>query len=128
MNILLDTHAFLWFINGDPQLSTRVRALIEDIANDRLLSMASVWEMGIKASTGKLQMPAPFTTFLTKQLHDNRIDLLPISISHVEAIIALPYHHRDPFDRIIIAQAITERLPLVSVDSAFDTYGITRLW
>lgn len=128
MKFLLDTHTFLWFVNGDSKLSTHARTLIEDISNERLLSIASIWEMAIKASTGKLSFTSPFDRFITEQMRQNRINLLAISVAHTAQVITLPYHHRDPFDRLLIAQAITDNMPIVSVDTAFDPYPITRLW
>lgn len=128
MRILLDTHTFLWFVNGDSRLSTRSRLVIEDVTNERLLSIASIWEMAIKVSLGRLSFDAPFTLFITEQMRLNRIDLLSIGVAHAAQVTMLPYHHRDPFDRLLIAQAIEEKIPLVSVDTAFDAYAITRVW
>jgi PIN domain nuclease of toxin-antitoxin system len=128
VRLLLDTHTFLWFVNGDAKLSAHARTLIEDMTNERLFSIASIWEMAIKVSTGRLSFTSPFDTFVAEQTERNRIDLLPITIAHTSQTIDLPYHHRDPFDRLLIAQAIVERMPLVSIDTAFDDYPITRLW
>ena len=128
MRLLLDTHTFLWFVNGDSKLSLQARTLIEDITNERLLSIASIWEMAIKASTNRLRFASPFDTFIAEQMRQNRIDLLPITIVHTGQVISLPYHHRDPFDRLLIAQGIVEHIPIVSVDTVFDSYPIIRLW
>ncbi len=128
MRLLLDTYAFLWFINGDARFSTTARALIEDSANTSSISVASIWEMAIKVSIGKLTFRQPFTTLLPQQLERNGIALLGITIDHALAVTALPFHHRDPFDRLLIAQAMTEQLPLVSADAVFDSYAVTRLW
>lgn len=128
MNLLLDAHAFLWFIMGSANLSATARALIEDPANERMLSVASLWEMAIKVSLGKLTLSAPFDDLIPEQLNLNGIGLLNITIDHVSLIATLPFHHRDPFDRLLLAQAITEKMPVVSLDAAFDNYGITRLW
>ncbi len=128
MRLLLDTYAFLWFINGDARFSTTARALIEDSANTSSISVASIWEMAIKVSIGKLTFRQPFTTLLPQQLERNGIALLGITIDHALAVTALPFHHRDPFDRLLIAQAMTEQLPLVSADVVFDSYAVTRLW
>lgn len=127
MNLLLDTHTFLWFIMGSANLSGNARALIEDTANKSLLSVASLWEMAIKVSLGKLTLSAGFDD-VVRQLSLNGVGLLNISTAHVSLVATLPFHHRDPFDRLLIAQAITEQVPVVSVDAAFDNYGITRLW
>ncbi len=128
MKLLLDTHSFLWFIGGDARLSPTARRLIEDVTNDVFLSVASLWEMAIKISLGRLQLAEPFETFIPQQLSLNRIGLLGITISHTAKVATLPFHHRDPFDRLLAAQAQVEQMPLASSDPAFDAYGITRLW
>lgn len=128
MKALLATHAFLWFIGDDPQLSANARAHIEDGANDILLSAASLWEMAIKVSLGKLSLSLPFDTFIPRQLSLNTIGVLAISMDHVSGIVSLPFHHRDPFDRMLIAQALVEHIPIVGRDAAFDAYGVTRIW
>ncbi len=128
MRLLLDTHAFLWFIDGSPQCSANARALIEDISNERLLSLASLWEMAIKVSLGKLSLAQSFETFVPQQLNLNRIQLLNVSFHHTAIVATLPFHHRDPFDRMVAAQALAEQIPIVSADSAFDAYGVTRVW
>jgi PIN domain nuclease of toxin-antitoxin system len=131
MRLLLDTHTFLWFVADDPQLSTKARELIEDPANQRLLSTASHWEMAIKKSLGKLALADPFHVFLPRELATNQIDLLPIELRHSIQVAILPYPangHRDPFDRLIVAQAIVESLPILSADTKFDAYPVTRLW
>lgn len=92
------------------------------------MSIASIWEMAIKASTGKLSFTSPFDAFVTEQMRRNRIDLLAISIAHTAQVVSLPYYHRDPFDRLLIAQAAVDNIPIVSVDAAFDAYPVTRLW
>jgi PIN domain nuclease of toxin-antitoxin system len=128
MKLLLDTHAFLWFVMGSANLSGRARALIEDPSNEGLLSIASLWEMAIKVSLGKLTLSASFDDLIPEQLNSNGFGLLNIRIAHVSLVATLPFHHRDPFDRLLIAQGLTEKIPVVSIDSAFDAYGITRLW
>jgi PIN domain nuclease of toxin-antitoxin system len=124
----LDTHSFLWFINGSPQISTNARTLIEDASNQPLLSAASLWEMAIKLSLGKLSLAQPFEVLIPQQMRLNGIKLLGIEIEHTAAVSKLPFHHRDPFDRLLIAQAMVEQIPIVSADTAFDTYSIKRLW
>lgn len=128
MRILLDTHSFLWFIAGNSRLSARARELIEDPANERLVSMASVWEMAIKASMDRLHFSQPFATVIPEQFQRNDMHVLDITVAHTAQVAILPFHHRDPFDRMLIAQAFVEAIPIVGVDSAFDVYGITRLW
>jgi PIN domain nuclease of toxin-antitoxin system len=128
MRLLLDTHAFLWFVMGSPNLSASARALIEDVANERFLSVASLWEMAIKVSIGRLTLSAPFDVLIPDQLSLNGIELLGIEVSHTSAVSTLFFHHRDPFDRLLVAQAIVENMPLISVDTAFDMYAVKRLW
>jgi len=128
MQLLLDTHSFLWYIGGNPQLSAAAKALIHDPNNAAFLSIASIWEMAIKHSTGKLTLAQPFQVLLPGQLHLHRIKLLPIEVGHLQRVALLPFHHKDPFDRMLVAQCEVENLPLVSRDTAFDAYGIQRLW
>ena len=129
MRLLLDTHAFLWFVQGSTTLSNKARILIEDPANQPLLSMASLREMAIKLSLGKLSFTQSFETFVPQQMRANGIALLDIRLRHVASVANLPFHHRDPFDRLLIAQAIVEQLPLLSADPAFATYSMIKcLW
>ena len=128
MRLLLDTHTFLWFIGGNDKLSDVARRLIKDTRNQPLLSMASLWEMAIKLSIGKLSLSQPFESLIPQQMRLNGIDLLSIEVEHVTAIVQLTFHHRDPFDRLLIAQAMVERAPIVSADAVFDAYTIERLW
>ena len=128
MKLLLDTHSFLWFISGHAKLSVVARELIEDAENQPLLSTASLWEMAIKLSIGKLSLSQPFEELIPEQMKVNGIGLLPIEITHLAAITQLPFHHRDPFDRLLIAQAMVEEIPIVGTDSNFDEYEVKRLW
>ena len=128
MRLLLDTHSFIWFFVGNPKLSTVVRSLIEDEDNEKLLSIASIWEMAIKHSQGKLSFGLPFDVFIEQQLSFEKLNLLNINLEHIYTIARLPLHHRAPFDRLIIAQAMVEQIPILSADSAFDAYPIQRLW
>ncbi len=128
MRLLLDTHTFIWFFTGNPKISNQVRVLIENEDNEKLLSTASIWEIAIKQSTGKLSFYLPFEVFITQQLSLNDFTLLEIKIDHLAVVATLPFHHRDPFDRLLIAQAMVEQIPILSTDSAFDSYLIQRLW
>ena len=128
MNILLDTHAFLWFVADDQRLSDTARTWIEADDSQPLLSMASVWEMAIKVSLGKLKLEQPFEVFIAQQLGMNGIGVLNFSLEHTAVISTLAFHHRDPFDRILAVQARLEKMPLVSADSAFDAYEVQRVW
>lgn len=128
MNILLDTHAFLWFVDDDPRLSDPARVLIESDDVQPFMSMASLWEMAIKISLGKLQLKEPYEKFIPQQLAANGIGILNLSMEHVAAIAALPFHHRDPFDRLIAVQSRIEKMTLVSADPTFDAYEVERVW
>lgn len=128
MTLLLDTHAFLWFVWADPLLSAGAKAAIEDPANRKLVSVASCWEIAIKAGIGKLTLGAPAAVFIPRELARNSFDLLEIGAAHATAVETLPQHHKDPFDRLLVAQAQLEGVPLVSTDTVFDAYGITRVW
>ncbi|MDQ3170404.1 MAG: type II toxin-antitoxin system VapC family toxin [Acidobacteriota bacterium] len=126
MSVLLDTQAFLWWVTDDPKLTPRARRAI--VAQRCLLSIASCWEMAIKTGLGKLDMPRPVDRFLQEQLEVNGFELLPISLEHASAVADLPFHHRDPFDRLIVAQARRDELPIVSSDPIFRRYGVKRVW
>jgi PIN domain nuclease of toxin-antitoxin system len=128
MRLLLDTHSFLWFIGGSHDLSTTARTLIEDASSQPFISVASLWEMAIKLSLGKLSLAQPFELLIPQQMQLNGIELLGIEISHVATVAKLSFHHRDPFDRLLIAQAMVEQIPIVSADIAFDAYAVERLW
>jgi PIN domain nuclease of toxin-antitoxin system len=127
-SLLLDTHAMLWFFWDDALLSGPARAAIEDPSNRKLVSIASCWEVSIKVSAKKLDLGEPSFSYLSREIATNNFELLPISFRHVTAVEDLALYHRDPFDRMIVAQASLENLSLVSSDVVFDKYGITRLW
>jgi PIN domain nuclease of toxin-antitoxin system len=127
-NLLLDTHTMIWFFWDDPQLSGRAKSLIEDAGNRKWVSIASCWEIAIKAGLGKLDLGESSLTFLQREISRSNFDLLPISLDHATKVETLQSHHRDPFDRLLIVQAKVENLPLVSFDTMFDKYGIDRLW
>jgi PIN domain nuclease of toxin-antitoxin system len=128
VNLLLDTHALLWFLNDDPSLSATAKALIQDPANHKLVSMASCWEIAIKVGLKKLDLGESATTFLPRELSTNGFGLLGIELIHATSVESLPPHHKDPSDRLLVAQSMIEKLPVVSVDAQLDAYGITRLW
>lgn len=128
MNILLDTHVLLWFLNDDSQLVPNAKSLIEDSTNHKLVSVATCWEIAIKVGLGKLDLGEPATTFLPRELTTNHFDLLGIELGHATFVELLPTHHKDPFDRLLVAQSLTDRISLVSADTIFDRYGVTRLW
>lgn len=127
MTSLLDTHTFLWFINDSPQLSVDAKNLLEaDV--DLLLSIASLWEIAIKVSIGKLTLPNTYDKFIPQQLTLNNIEILTISRAHLAVVAVLLLHHRDPFDRLLVAQAMVEQVSIVSADVMFDSYQVSRIW
>ena len=111
MRLLLDTHAFLWFVLDDPQLSLTAQEKISDPHNDVEISPATYWEIAIKINIGKYSLPEPFLTFMERELRINQFRILPIELRHTALLTTLPQHHRDPFDRLLIAQAIVEEIP-----------------
>lgn len=128
MRVLLDTHAFLWWVEDAPALSKRARATISDPSNECLLSLASCWEMAIKLSLDKLRLRSSIERFIPEQLAANAFRQLEIDFRHVARVATLPFHHRDPFDRLLAAQAMEERCSIVSKDPVFRRYGVKRIW
>jgi len=128
MRVLLDTHAFLWFILDDPQLSPAARKLIEDPANEVEVSPASYWEIAIKIGLRKYSLPQPYREFMESQIAANDFRILHIEPKHTSVLTRLPDHPKNPFDRLLVAQAATEAIPLVSGDAVLDQYSIQRLW
>jgi len=126
--ILLDTHAFLWFILGDPQLSPKADALISDPNNEIFISPITYWEIAIKISIGKYSLPEPYAIFMDREISINDFKILPIEPKHTAALINLPFYHKDPFDRLLIAQANVEKIPIISNDKILDQYSIQRIW
>lgn len=124
---ILDSHTLLWYLAGSQELSPLAKKSIMDADNTIYVSIASLWEIGIKHSLGKLDLPKPFAA-LEPSLQAEGFSILPITIKDITEIIALPFHHRDPFDRILVAQAIRINCPVIGRDEAFDLYGITRHW
>ena len=128
MKVLLDTHTFLWVVSDDPRLSKSARKIFTGADNEILLSVASVWEILIKAESGKLPFPRPAGAYLRSQLRKTSTTVLPLLLSHVFQLENMPTHHRDPFDRMILAQAIEEGLPILSADTKFRLYPVEVLW
>jgi PIN domain nuclease of toxin-antitoxin system len=128
MRVLLDTHAFLWFVLGDEQLSHNARLSIEDPGNEKLVSPASYWEIAIKISLNKYTLSQPYEAFMQKGIASNGFIILPLELKHTAVLTTLPFHHRDPFDRLIVAQAMVENIPVISGDAAFAAYPVTCIW
>jgi PIN domain nuclease of toxin-antitoxin system len=127
MQLLLDTHAFIWFINGDKKLSSKVNKAVTNIKNTCFISIASIWEIAIKYANGKLELESDFDA-IAGFLADNEIQILPIDFEHVQQLLKLEDFHRDPFDRVIIAQAMTEGLTIATKDEQFVNYKVALLW
>lgn len=128
MRLLLDTHTFLWWINNDPLLSDSARVAIASERNECFLSLASCWELAIKSSIGKLRLTKPVERFIPEELTANDFQLLSIDFRHIAKVETLPFHHRDPFDRLLIAQVLTEKMTIISADAMLSEYGVKRLW
>ena len=128
MRILLDTHAFIWWDNAPSKLATTARSHCQSPGNTLLLSIISVWEMQIKLQIGKMTLPAPLMDIVNNQIKANQLELLPVALSHISALDNLPMHHKDPFDRMLVAQAITEGIPIISADPALMQYPVTMIW
>ena len=128
MNLLVDTHALIWFLQDDARLGAGARAAISDGAYRSYVSDATAWETGIKSSLGKLLLPAPFAELFPGLLMNLGFEVLPIRHGHLHCMVTLPWHHRDPFDRLLIAQALVEGMTLVSCDASFPAYGVLLLW
>ena len=128
MRLLLDTHVFLWWVGASPRLSRRAKTAIANTRNQCFVSVASAWEIAIKVSLGKLRIDAALDRFLPEQLGANGFEPLAIDMKHTARVARLPFHHRDPFDRLLVAQAIEEELAVVTADPVFARYGMKRVW
>ncbi len=128
MKVLLDTHVFLWWITDDPKLSSRAREIMSNIENELYLSAASGWEISIKVQIGRLKLPDEPQRFIHSQMRTNAIQSLPILMNHALHVSTLPDHHRDPFDRLLIAQAQLEGFPILSADPQMAKYQIEAIW
>ena len=127
MDLLLDTHVFIWFAEGINNISPKSMQLIEDLDNNIYFSIASIWEMGIKYNIGRLRLTKPFHQIYNDLVQSNT-EILPLNFSHILQYTQLELYHRDPFDRIIIAQSIVENLAIISKDKKFDEYNVKRIW
>jgi PIN domain nuclease of toxin-antitoxin system len=128
VKLLLDTHVLLWWIGGSGELSRRARAAIGSGRNACLVSVASGWEIAVKVSLGTLRIEGALDRFLPEQLAANGFQPLPIDLKHAARVATLPFHHRDPFDRLLVAQALEEELAVVTADPVFARYGVGRVW
>ena len=127
MNLLLDTHTLIWLLEGDEKLSLNALNAIQNPANTCFVSSASLWEISIKISISKLEMSITFQE-LSRLIWENGIEILPTEFEHFLTISTLPFHHKDPFDRIIIAQSLVEQMAIVGKDEHFEAYGLSLIW
>jgi PIN domain nuclease of toxin-antitoxin system len=127
MKLLLDTHAFLWFVAGDPRIGKKAKKIMEGGGSRLYLSSASIWEMAIKASLGRLSFDGPFEDFMESKINEG-YHMLPVEWNHAAVVAGLAFHHKDPFDRLLIAQAMTERMPIITADESFKKYGVETIW
>ena len=128
MQLLLDSHVFLWWVEDDKKLSKYAKTLISDVDNDCFISAATAWELAIKTSQGKLKLSSLVSSYMLKHMQSSAFTWLDIKLSHIDFAERLPYFHKDPFDRLLIAQAQTEKLVIVSADIALDAYDVERIW
>jgi PIN domain nuclease of toxin-antitoxin system len=128
VRLLLDTHTILWFALDDPQLSVGARSLIVDAAHEKFVSPASYWEIAIKIGAGKYVLAQPYAEFNRQAVDMNGFSYLHIEPRHTELLTTMAHHHKDPFDRLLAAQALVEGMLIVSQDALFERYGVQRLW
>lgn len=127
-DLLLDTQVFLWFWWHDPQLSANAKVAICDPSRRKLISTASAWDVAIKVSLKKLDLGVPYRGYIHEHMARNNFEWLQIIDEHLASVVDLPFHHKDPFDRMLVAQSLYEKTPIVSADPHFDAYGVTRIW
>jgi PIN domain nuclease of toxin-antitoxin system len=128
VRLLIDTHTLFWSVEAPSKVSATAMAALQPLANDVLLSAATIWEVAIKVGLGKLTLSMPYRDWMDKAVADLKLTILPVTVEYAERQSTLPPHHKDPFDRLLVAQALVENIPIVSVDVTFDLYGITRTW
>jgi PIN domain nuclease of toxin-antitoxin system len=128
VKLLLDTHVLFWSAEAPEKLSPPALVAIQDPAKDRLLSAATIWEVAIKVGLGKMSLSLPYRQWMEKAIVDLKLIVLPITVEYAERQSQLPPHHKDPFDRLLVAQALVEGIPIASADAVFDSYGVTRIW
>jgi PIN domain nuclease of toxin-antitoxin system len=125
---LLDSHTLIWAADAPAQLTAVATSLIQNAANELLISAATIWEIAIKCGKGRLPLSLPYRRWIDQLIADLDLKILPITLDHAERQVSLLFHHRDPFDRLLASQALVENVPLVSGDTVFDAYGVTRIW
>jgi len=128
MDVLLDSHCMIWALDNPSKLSPVAAAVLQDPHNTLHLSAVSVWEIAIKVGKGRLPLSLPFRQWIDNAIAHLGLQVVPIKLDHAERQVVLPFHHRDPFDRLLVSQALVDGIPLVSSDAIFDAYGVKRIW
>jgi PIN domain nuclease of toxin-antitoxin system len=128
VKLLLDAHTLIWAVDDPTRLGSQALAALRDPNNELLVSAGTIWELAIKVGLGKLTLSLPYREWMSKAIADLGVSVLPITVEYADTQASLPNHHRDPFDRLLVAQAQVEGVPVVSSDAVFDDYGISRLW
>lgn len=128
MRLLIDSHSLVWAVDNPAQLSAAATTELQDPANELIISAATVWEISIKAGMGKLTLSSAYRAWMNRAITYLGLTILPITVEYAAAQAALPWHHRDPFDRLLVAESLTDGVPVVSADAHLDVYGITRIW
>lgn len=128
MRVLLDSHTLIWSQDDPSQLPAAATAALVDPANDRLLSVATIWEIAIKVGKKKLPLSKPFRVWIDTAIADLGLTVLHLSLNHAERQSSLPWHHSDPFDRLLVSQSLADNIPIIGSDTQFDAYGVTRIW
>jgi len=128
MRLLIDAHALLWAVDDPAQLSSPATTALQDPANQLLIGAGTIWEISIKVGLGKLTLSLPYRQWMDRVFADLGLSILPITVEYADRQATLPHHHRDPFDRLLIAQSLTDSIPVVTADALFDTCGIVRIW
>lgn len=128
MRLILDTHTLIWSVDDPSKVSSAAMAAMTDPTSERFISAATIWELAIKVGQGKLTLSLPYREWIERAIDDLDLAILPITVEYGERQAQLPDHHRDPFDRLIVAQALVDRFRVVSIDAQLDAYGIDRIW
>jgi len=128
VRVLLDSHTLIWAADNPAKLPATISSWLQNPLHERLVSSASIWEMAIKSSLGKLPLSLPYRQWMDQAIADLDLVVLPITLDHADRQAHLPWHHRDPFDRLLAAQALVEGIPLISIDPIFDRYEVNRFW
>jgi PIN domain nuclease of toxin-antitoxin system len=128
MRHLLDAHTLIWALDDPSKLGSRARSVLEDPTNELTVSVGTIWELSLKAGLRKLSLSLPYRQWMERAMADLCLTVSPITLEVTERQMSLPFHHRDPFDRLLVAQCLVENIPIVSADSVFEEYGVTRLW